>query len=688
MTDMPRLIVPLLALFLITGCSQKSAPELEPLPPIEFSQSQITPFLTPDTWKTAPHDWNIVNDALKYEIQTPDALETRLTKTDRLIWKDALVHLEEAQMQRKDALILSKLQIPLPEACTPPSSGFSLQQRSQLQLALQLHRNVLWRMGRLEMASRGVSTHLQAMLTIFKSDHLSGADKSIIAPIMQLANQINTLRKGQPQPKGDWAPGALHYRMARNAHAEADMLRALTALREWHEQMMASERWQYLANSADPVIQSLEMWIEEFEGLIRAYRADAVHIQSLERDFAPPHALVAWPCINNNLRQLRVISELYSRILPMQWALSQAQDDARKTLKRLKSKDYAAINHEYHASQVEAFMTQIEAQKARLSRSEDLLLHAWDEVNDEIWHGLPDFIDPIHHHSRPAVEDAQAWNLMYQEIKAEIAETSRQAAPEPEQPLNKRGKPMPSFISEVLEMLHAPSRIDEAERSLLAISELEAHMVAIRDELMRLCKQGACRSFPEAELSNSPRTSPWIVTWRQSPASERTLGHTLIVIKLCQLHLGRLVQRLTEIYAWFSETSNADLSWKKLKSWQRIWTLYAEPGGTYASFLKSVSELSLNISSMAQPQKKRAESDDLRTLLEIQHRFFDLTLDYARFIDTRNPPPTTFDELISTWELLDKKLSDIEVATKARDEALHPEDAPKTPARKRIDIPR
>ena len=102
---MPRLIVPLFALFLITGCSQKPAPDLEPLPPIEFSQSQITPFLAQDTWKTTPHDWNIINDALKYEIQTPDALETRLTKADRLIWKNASVHLEEAQIQRKDALI-------------------------------------------------------------------------------------------------------------------------------------------------------------------------------------------------------------------------------------------------------------------------------------------------------------------------------------------------------------------------------------------------------------------------------------------------------------------------------------------------------------------------------------------------------------------------------------------------------
>ena len=86
---MSRHLVPILAFFLIAGCSSKPAPDLEPLPPIEFSQSEITPFLTQDVWKSTPYDWNIVNDALKYEIQMPDALETRLTKEDRLLWRSS-----------------------------------------------------------------------------------------------------------------------------------------------------------------------------------------------------------------------------------------------------------------------------------------------------------------------------------------------------------------------------------------------------------------------------------------------------------------------------------------------------------------------------------------------------------------------------------------------------------------------
>jgi hypothetical protein len=215
-------------------------------------------------------------------------------------------------------------------------------------------------------------------------------------------------------------------------------------------------------------------------------------------------------------------------------------------------------------------------------------------------------------------------------------------------------------------------------------------MVSIRDELLRLCKQGACRSFPEAELANSPRTSAWIVSWRQSPSHERTLGHTLIVIKLCQLHLSRLVQRLTEIYAWFSETSNADLSWKKLKSWQRIWTLYAEPNGTYASFLKSIAALDTSISEMAIPKKKRAQSEELLQLLAIQDKFFDLTLDYARFIDAKSSPPASFDELVATWEELDEKLVQIEKLTIERDIKNNPEliKQIERKSRKRAEIPR
>ena len=667
------------------GCTQKEEIALEPLPSMQWQDKQITPFLTPEAWQTAQQDWGSVSVALRHPITMPDALETHLLREDRELWKEALRYYEQSVHERKAALVLSNLQISPAVSCTPPSSAFSLEQRSQLRLAIQLHRNVLWRLGRLEMSSRGISGMIKQFLAMFSGGRIKDAEKAVLSPIMSMVTQIDDLRAGQPVPRGVWNPGDFHSRMARTAHAEGVFISAKTMLQNWDRQMQQSDRWQYMANSADSLIMALDGWQAEFESLISAYRSLAAHTQAVERDFAPPNALVAWPCVNQNFKRQRILSDLYSHILPMQWALSKVQDGAMQIWVRLNSPDYASINHNYLASQLETLMDQISAQKALLSRSEDLVLKAWDDVNHVIWSGLPEFIDPIHYYSHPAVENAEQWNVLYQEIKTELSHTAVKAEPEPEQPLTKRGKPQNSFISSVVETLHAPSRIDEAERSLLAISELESHMLAIRDELLRLCKQGACRSFPEAEIAHSPRTSAWVVSWRQSKADERTLGHSLIVIKLCQLHLSRLVQRLTEIYAWFSETSNADLSWKKLKTWQRIWTLYAEPNGTYASFLRSVASLDKSINEMA--HSNRVQSEDLKNLLDIQSRFFDLTIDYARFIDRRNAPPTSFDDLIETWEMLDGKLTAIEKATTERDMALHPELFPDK-KRKQVDIPR
>lgn len=670
---------------LFWGCAPKEETVLDPIPAMTWEELSVTPFLPIERWQTGARDWNVVNDSLRMNVDLPEALETRLSREDREVWRDAILHVEQSQAERKEAQILANFQMTPAESCSPPGSAFSLEQRSQLQLTLQLHRNVLWHLGRLEMASRGVSNALQSFLPMFQGGRISDADVSVVEPIQSMMQQIRDLRAEHGAVKGDWMPGALHVRAARSSHPEAVYVQAETILIEWSERMKASERWRYLGDSADPVIASLRVWREEFDGLIKAYRALSQNVRLLEREFSPPHSFVAWPCINHNLKQLRVVSELYGHILPIQWHLTLARSDAQRTVYRLRTADYDGTNREYLISLIEQFIGQINVQKVRLSRSEDLILVAMDELNEAFWAGLPDFVDPLHHHSHPAVESAQTWNLMYQEIVSELKSMPKPEA-EPEQPAKKNGRRPPSYISKVIETLHAPSRIDEAERGLLAISELEAHMVSIRDELLKLCKQGACRSFPEAELAHSPRKSAWIVTWRQSPANERTLGHSLIVVKLCQLHLSRLVQRLTEIYAWFCETSNADLSWKRLDAWQRIWTLYAEPNGTYASFLRSIAALDQTISDMGKKQKKYAESEALEALLSLQDRFFDLTLDYARFIDGRSTPPISFDELIETWEMFDSRLVGIDEATQARDIAEHPE-LQKT-KRKVLDIPR
>ena len=675
------LIIILIALLAIS-CSRQPEIEIDPLPSIEYQEIDIVPFTPSKTWNDK--DWAIIGDALRYQITVPEALETKLQRDDREVWKQMVQFMEQSQVERREGMVMTSVQIGEIEACEPPGAAFSLQQRAQIQLTLQAHRNVLWRMGRLEMASRGVSSSIRNFLQMFSNT--KNADPAIRQPLRTMQLQIQAMREEHKAPAGIWMPGDLHFRAARTTHPESIYFYARNQFELWSQTVERSERWAYLESSARPVIDAMTEWIDEFEALVRAYKVVASSYQTLERSFSPPHALVAWPCIGHNLKRMRIISELYGNVVSMQWNLSQAMDKARHTYARLQSPDYASINHDYMCGEIEAFLEQVETQKSKLSKSEDLLLAAWDETSNVIWHGMPDFIDPIHHHSLPAVESADTWNSLYREIKNELAALSAKTEAEPEQPL-KNGKPRPAYISSVLETLHAPARIDEGEKSLLAISELEAHMVSIRDELLRLCMQGGCQSFPEAELANSPRKNAWIVTWRQSPTNERTLGHTLVVVKLCQLHLSRLVQRLAEIYAWFAETSNADLSWKKMKAWQRIWTLYAEQNGTYASFLKSVAAFDNNISKMGKPAKQRAMSETLEALLKLQDRFFDLTLDYARFIDARKKPPVSFDELISTWEALDAQLTAIEKVTIERDMIAHPE-LNTGRKKKTVDIPR
>ena len=683
-----RGLVAILVPLMLNACSRQPDAMPTPLPRLEMHPVEVTPFIPESAWKTTPRDWNTLSSALRFQITPPEALETRLQKDDREHWKNVLSHIELSQIERKDALVFSNLQISQPVECHPPTSTFSLLQRAHLQLTLQLHRNVLWRMGRLEMASRGVSASLRILLPIFSGGGIRNADDNVKKPIETLAKNIDTLMAGHETPRGLWNPVKLQFRVARTAHLAPILVQARSAFLEWQTRMNTAERWQYLANAPAPVIQAIQEWIDEYDALNRAFQTLIQSIKDLERVFAPPHAFVAYPCIEKNLRQMRIVSELYGHILPMQHALTFAADEATQVLASLKTPTYAGTQQEFLIDQVQQFITQIAAQQNKLTRAEDLLLITWDDVNAVFWNdALQVFVDPIHHHSKPAVENAQTWNILYREFKNQLEEASRHIAPEPPQPEDRRGKPYPPYISTVLETLHAPARIDEVERSLLAISELEAHMLSIRDELLKLCKQGACRSFPDAELANSPRTNSWIVSWRQSPANERTLGHSLVVIKLCQLHLSRLVQRLAEIYAWFAETSNADLSWKKLKAWQRIWTLYAEPNGTYATFLKSIAALDQTISDMTTPPKKRAVSPELTRLLILQDQFFDLTLDYARFIDAHVNAPTSFDDLIGTWDMLDHELNAIESATLQRDQALHPDDPPK-PARQVIDIPR
>ena len=96
------------------------------------------------------------------------------------------------------------------------------------------------------------------------------------------------------------------------------------------------------------------------------------------------------------------------------------------------------------------------------------------------------------------------------------------------------------------------------------------------------------------------------------------------------------------------------------------------------------------IADMAVMQKKRAESEVLHRILVVQDRFFDLTLDYARFLDARSVVPVSFDTLTETWDNLDQQLIAIEKQTLERDIQAHPELNTEKASKRRqqADIPR
>lgn len=671
----------------MTACEQKQPVVLEPLPVLAMPEVELTPFLPKTAWSDQLIDWKIVSSALRDGVTMPDALETRLTRDDREIWKRVSANVEAYEANRRDALVLASAQVPQAVECVPPSSAFSLQQRAMLSRMLQQHRNVLWRLGRLEMASRYVKTSLNQFLPQYAGGRIKDADTGVVQPIRSLFEQIQEIRSRYQTPNGVWSPGELHFRMARLAQIAPAMLQLNDSFGVWADQIAASARWRYLVGSAEPVREALKIWLDEYESVLTAYRHLASATQALEQSFGPPNQLVAFPCINQNLRRMRILANLFQVILPMQWSLAQSEVNAMHVHQRVLTPDYREAKQEFMASEVVATHEKMVALSRKLAHAADLLLIMWDQSNYSVWSGLPDFVDPIHHHSGTAVEDAETWRAMYSVLQGDLARLSTNLKPEPEQPLNKYGKPYAAPVQKIVEEIESPTRIDEVEHGLLSISEIESHLVAIRDQLLRLCMDGACRSFPEAELANSPRKSQWVVSWRQSPVSERTIGHSLIVLKLCQLHLSRLVQRLAEIYGWFAETSNADITWKTLKAWQRIWTLYAEPNGTYANFLRSVSTLDKQIMEMAIPLEKRAQSPELLELLKIQDELFDLTIDYARFIDARVHAPVPFDDITETWLSLQSAISTIARLTAERDEKAAPE-AVKTKKRVRQDVDR
>ena len=185
----------------LASCSKKETIPLEPIPAMTWQAPEVVPFIPMQQWQNQPLPWNDIYPTLENSIDIPQALETKLHREEREIWKSALQNMEFVQNENDKIRVLARTTLEPSQTCVPPSSAFSLHQRSQLQLALQLHRNVLWRLGRLEMASRGVSHALHEFLQMFSGGRIKDADQAIVIPIQTFQEQLKLLQNLHPVPK-------------------------------------------------------------------------------------------------------------------------------------------------------------------------------------------------------------------------------------------------------------------------------------------------------------------------------------------------------------------------------------------------------------------------------------------------------------------------------------------------------
>ena len=142
------------------GCHSSKGQARESLPVLGYEAEDVARLSSPATIQKdeTAQAWNAaLVGPLRASVATPNAIETRLLKEDRDIWKGVLKQIEAYSLERKEAVVLSNLQIAQAVSCDPPVSAFSLRQRGQIQLTLQMRRTAFWRLGRLEMATNGVS---------------------------------------------------------------------------------------------------------------------------------------------------------------------------------------------------------------------------------------------------------------------------------------------------------------------------------------------------------------------------------------------------------------------------------------------------------------------------------------------------------------------------------------------------
>jgi len=640
------------------ACEARPQAVSEHIPVLVWSKEEVARFRINAEAET---QWARGEQRLRAPLAMPAAFETRLSREEREIWRVAIDAMERRQALNDEAILMLTAPRAVHEPCEVRArpETLRLSERIAVQHLLQQQRNILWRLGRNELAARHVLTALTEMQEPFAADRLRHAEGAVLVPLREIKSELAALDTVQTRPDGDWEPGRLLPRLARHRPALLLLARAETALADWETRSAASPRWSYVAPATQPARAAIAIWRKEQVALRDAFTAYVAQSKALERSLGSGGEDPTRQCLAQQSKEIRFLSGLYEAVLRMQYEAAEA-DQLRQVV--------------WHQAELRQIVSEVIADLGRdtadLMDMEVALLRRWDRVSATFWQALPNFLHAETSPTSPVVGDAEAWRTQFFALREQANLRGGRAEAEPEQPPDRRGRARPPFVAAIFELVRSPSRVAEVEQGLLAISELESHLAGMRDAVMRVCRDDACMNFPEVRVPHSPRTSSWVDLWRQTPVAERTLGHSLLVLELCQLHLARQVQRMSRIYAWFSELSNADMRWQRLTAWERTWLLYTARNGTYLPYLRAIATLEEESRALTQPRENRRVSPRLQSLLTYQVQLFDLTLDYARFIDRGGEAPIPLETLLAAWQRLHDAFSAIEAATQLRDEKL------------------
>lgn len=446
-------------------------------------------------------------------------------------------------------------------------------------------------------------------------------------------------------------------------------------LRDWQAELQRESRWRFVAEGLNPALESIERWRDDHRRLVAAVGSLSRQLNGLKQVVGPlpVDSSKAHQCLYQHLKYGARSVQVFSQALRMQLELMDALQHLRLLRRELALvASPPPLWYDDVDGQLETLEAEVTQAITNLLRFEAAASIRWDVVDAWLWQvPFNDLARPVLEPTTPRFQDAAQWRKTFFAFRNTLRRPPR-PQPEPLPPTpRRRRKPKPPFVSKVLDLARSPAAVAQIEQGFLAISELDAHMTRFHQSVVQACSPNACDDVPLARVPFSPRGGVIVRRWQEQPLDTRTLGHNLLALELTRLHLARQTQRLTDMYAWFSERSTADPSWPPLKDWDDMWRRYTSTGGTYLKYLLRLAELLETSAQYARGDTGSAPiSETLQQLLSRQHALVLLTVDYARFIDRGGEPPIPLDTLLDTWAQLATQIQAIETLTLERDQEI------------------